>query len=255
MANSAPLLVGAGVVLGGVVSALVVQLGQPDAPATTSDSRTLQSIEAVARQVTDLDQNQRELMRRFQDFELALLARPAGAPAEQELTADLSGDALASLREEIDELAANMGRASSEGEGGPMVNTVIEALELVEDQRRAERDAMRDERRAERMDRQLDRLTEDLDLDANQQSQMKDLLADAQRRRDELDDQDLPRDERRDARDALDADTMSKASAFLTSTQWSSLDEGGGLSTGGGRGGWGGPDGGGGGGGGGRRGR
>ncbi|MDG2150482.1 MAG: hypothetical protein P8N09_13270, partial [Planctomycetota bacterium] len=71
-----------------------------------------------------------------------------------------------------------------------------------------------------------------LALDANQQLAMQDLLTNSLTKRDALENEMLPRNERRDARDALRQETESMVSNLLSPSQLQLLKDNGGLDSG-----------------------
>ncbi len=227
------LLVAGGAVAGCALTALGVFLGGSDtAPAADpSVARLVPVVERVDTQVGRLTDQQLDLAGRITDLELAVLAGRS-AREEQPLTAlDATPETLEEMRATLADVTSALEQSSGEAARGPLVDQVVAALNRIEEQEEAEREAERAERREERLDRQLEDLTEALGLDANQQVSMKDLLADAGARRRDMDE--LPRDERRDARDALRTEVDTKLAGFLSPAQLQTLDDQGGLRLGG----------------------
>jgi len=227
---------GAGLLLGGLLTALALELVRDEQPTTAArDAQTAAALEQFAQRLDLLARQDSDTLQRLRAIELALIAATAGdaAASAQPLAEASTPELLAGLRQEVAELADAVSTAPSAPQG-PIVNQVVEALGVIEEQQRAEREAERAEWLADRQQRALERLTADLALDAYQQEKMKALLADASEKRRALDDQDLGRDERRTARDALRADIDRQLAGFLSASQLQTLTEQGGLDDGGG---------------------
>ena len=218
------------------IMALISQFSGPSgATGSTTDPSLAKSIERVADRFEKLLEQQNEIARRMTDLELAMI----GSSSSSEVMPIDSDNAPIELSEIRDLMAqlADAPQAGSTLAKGPIVDQVIEAMQYIDQQEEADREAERDERRQERIDQQILDLTDMLNLDANQQLAMKNLLADTMEKRNTLDEQMLPRDERRDARDALRDETKAMFSSFLSPSQIQALEDNGGLDTGGNRGG------------------
>ena len=220
-----PVILGAAV--GGGLVLLATTLGGGGSElARADDPAAARQLERLADGLDEVSRQQAELVQRLRDVELALVAVPTSAPDPGEpvpLAADTTPELLESLRDDLARLTAAMNAGEA---GGPLVGTVVEALEVVEQREREEREERRREFMEERAERQLEQLTEALGLDVYQQEKMKDLMADAGEKREALDDLGGSRDERRDARNALRDEVDASLAGFLTADQMQTMKDG-----------------------------
>jgi hypothetical protein len=213
------------------IMALVSQFNDGrDSPANATDPLLTKAVERMADRFERLSDQQGEIARRMMDLELAMI----GSSSPNEVMPIGDDNAPIDL-EEIRDLMAQLADAPQSGSAfakGPVVDQMIEAMQYIDQQEQSDRETRREERRQESLAQNILDLTELLALDANQQLAIQNLLTDAISKRDALEDEMLPRNERRDAHDALREETEAMVSNFLSPSQIQLLEENGGLDSG-----------------------
>ena len=229
--STSGMLMGICILTGIGIMALISQFnGGHSSPTNTTDPALTQAIDRMGDRFEKIAEQQGEIARRMTDLELAMI----GSTSSGEVM-PLGGDSAQVDLAEIRDLMAQLADVSRGGNAiaeGPVVNQMIEAMQYIDEQEEADRESRRAERRQEFMTQQLLDLTELLALDANQQLAMQDLLTNSLTKRDALENEMLPRNERRDARDALRQETESMVSNLLSPSQLQLLKDNGGLDSG-----------------------
>lgn len=222
------LLVGAGAGAGaGIVAAnLSAAPTQPvQGPAAGSADLTTQ--------VASLREQNRELLDRLEKLERAPLVQ---APSERVAVGEPSmAQEVAELRALVEGLAsANPEAVASQGAvSSAYIDTVRQAIDVIEDEERAERDQRREEMMVERREERLNDLAVELDLAPYQVDGLRNIWTDESALRGEIFDRDseLSWDERREAMGTLRDETDAKIADLLSAEQFEKYQE----SNGGGR--------------------
>jgi hypothetical protein len=192
---------------------------------------TAQQLASVQRQLEDIAGAQDEISRRIQQVELELLR---GAQNDRAATPILtSPESVADLKEhvtQLDKAFAQMG--ASKGAGMFTIEDVGAALEEIRAQEESDRDAGREEQRAERLAERLAEVAKELGLDSYQQQQLAVVAAEATEARNEIFNEIRESGDWNTLRDSIEAGRSAfdtTLSAFLSTDQFTSFSEMGGL--------------------------